>query len=132
MNQCRVLRCSNPAAHVLNLNPMGDLPLETVVCQEHHDQIQSGAHWRFDAEEDAVLVGDDIAVAGMRRVTKFVGFTNDLSTIASGGGALLRFEYEDGEALSFLASPEVLDQLGTTARLFSWGTDPFAQSGSDE
>lgn len=117
--QCRVLRCTNPATHVFDLN-VGDLPFETKICDEHHAQIAAGAEWSFDADDDAVLVGNDLKVAGRRRVAAFEGFTEDIGTMAGGGGTLLKFRYEDGEPFVLLASPEVLLELARAARLMSW------------
>ena len=60
MAECSVLRCVEPAAHVLQVNkPGGALLLEAAVCEGHHGQIAAGAAWDWNWEHGEILMGAD-------------------------------------------------------------------------
>ena len=50
---CKVLRCPNPSAHVINLTK--DAPevprYEIPVCDEHYRRIEGGEAYHLDADQ---------------------------------------------------------------------------------
>jgi hypothetical protein len=60
MTECDVLRCAEPAARVLQINTPGTAFKEAIVCQRHHDQIESGASWNWSPDRGEILMAADL------------------------------------------------------------------------
>ena len=124
MATCQVLRCSNPAVHVLRLTPPESLLAQGVVCDDHHAAIERGAPWRWEPDlagvtQGSILMGQDLDSAGIS-VTRFVGTEEHGLVLAHDGTPATAFVFErllsDGSTveLRLMLNEEVIDQLHHT------------------
>jgi hypothetical protein len=57
-----VLHCSAPAGHVLVIPDV--FHSEIAVCDPHQEQLAEGAEWRWDADRNVILMGEDLTALG--------------------------------------------------------------------
>jgi hypothetical protein len=57
-----VLHCSATAVHVLPVPNV--FQTEIAVCAAHQEQIAAGAEWRWDPDQNAILMGEDLKALG--------------------------------------------------------------------
>ena len=62
LGQCSVLHCSAHAAHVLVIPNV--FHSEVAVCDMHNAQIGADVEWRWDADHNVILMGDDLTALG--------------------------------------------------------------------
>jgi len=116
---CRVLRCQNPSAHVVNLTKgYPEMPkAEVPVCEEHHRQIEAGEPYHLDVEQWVLLMGDDIRAADLRLITA-VDHVREDQGIAARHANEFHVEYEDGSPGIVLLSDEALRSLRKLLEMF--------------
>lgn len=100
---------------LLRLTPEDEgYPLQqTSLCIEHQEAIRLGERWRYHMEDQTILMGKDIEVAGSLLAVDFKSFSTDLETVAAGGATMLRatFEGDDGGLIRLMLDREVLRKL---------------------
>ncbi len=98
MATCSVLRCAQPASHLLPVNTAGAPPLEAAICNDHQHQVEVGAAWNWNHEQGEVLMGVDT----YPRVSNW-GTESGAGGSEVGEGLTLRLDLvQDGEATDIL------------------------------
>lgn len=96
--------------------------MEVAVCDRHHQEISDGAPWAvqddLDTNHDAVLIGKDLAVAGLLPLTKFTGTNEEIGF--PDGTVQLEFEAVDGTPVKFLLTH---DAARSMAAALPWFVD---------
>jgi hypothetical protein len=115
---CTVLRCQQAAVTNYPLTTKGPL-LSAPVCKEHKDAMDAGEPWRARAEDQAILMGKDIKLAGSQLAVSWDGFSRDLETSTSGGPHMLRarFTGDDGEPITVMMNLDTLRALVESAEV---------------
>jgi hypothetical protein len=87
--------------------------LQKSLCIEHQEAIRLGERWRYHVEDETILMGKDIEIAGSLLAVDFKGFSADMETVAAGGATMLRavFEGDDGGLIRLMFDREVLRKL---------------------
>ena len=68
---CAVLRCTAPAAHVVQMAPLEVGRFEAAVCSDHKHAIDAGAQWTYDTADHVIYMGRDVA-AGAHQVVRSI------------------------------------------------------------
>ena len=62
---CRVIRCQEPGAHVLDVGRSSGPSLQTAVCDAHKARMDAGEAWHWDGADATVSFGADLDRTGV-------------------------------------------------------------------